>query len=75
MRALGGATMHKLAEYERHAFKCSEMAATAHDPEHRKQLQEIADAWTDLADDRRRQLARGRNGVAASSVEQIGKAP
>jgi len=50
--------MRKASEYEQHAEECLRMAATMSNPEHKKQLQQMAEAWTMLADERRRQSAK-----------------
>ncbi len=55
--------MRKVSEYERHADECRRMAIKATNPVHRQQLTEMAGAWTMLADERRKQLAKRQNGL------------
>lgn len=54
--------MRKVSEYEQHAQECRAMARTMKDPQHKQQLQEMADAWEMLAEERRRQIARQEPG-------------
>ena len=49
--------MKKLHEYLKHAAECRDMARTAL-PSHRQQLEQMATTWEQLADARKRQLAR-----------------
>jgi hypothetical protein len=37
--------------YRKHAQECITLAATMRDPEHRNRLNEIAEAWIELAED------------------------
>ena len=48
--------MRKVSEYESHAGKCRQLAATATNATQRQQLLEMADAWTRLARERLVQL-------------------
>jgi hypothetical protein len=57
--------MRKLEEYLRHANECREMARTA-TPAHRAQLEEMANTWDQLAEARKRQLAK--EGKSAEDV-------
>jgi hypothetical protein len=58
--------MRKVSEYRQHADECLAMARRAKEPEQRKQLVEMADAWIMLADERAAQIAkRSANGIAA----------
>jgi hypothetical protein len=50
--------MRKLSEYEQHAAECRQMAAKMRDPNHKRRLEEMADAWDMLAEARRKQLVR-----------------
>lgn len=50
--------MRKVSEYEQHADECRKMAAKMKDPTHKRQLEEMADAWTMLARERRKQLQK-----------------
>ena len=49
--------MKKLHEYREHAAECREMARMA-PPAHRQQLEQMAETWEQLADARRRKLAK-----------------
>ena len=48
--------MKKISEYEAHAADCRKMASQMSNPEHRKQLIEMAEAWDMLAEARAKQL-------------------
>ena len=50
--------MRKVSEYETHAAECRAMAAGMKNPTHKKQLQEMAEAWAMLARERRKQLLK-----------------
>jgi|HubBroStandDraft_6_1064221.scaffolds.fasta_scaffold3827661_2 hypothetical protein len=50
--------MRKLSEYKKHAEECRKMAATMKDPEKKKQLQEMVEAWEMLARERLRMLEK-----------------
>lgn len=54
--------MHKLSEYEDHATECRKMATIMRDPVHRKQLEDMAEAWAMLARERKKKLLRESNG-------------
>ena len=41
--------MKKVSEYEAHAAECRKMASQMSNPEHRKQLIEMAETWDMLA--------------------------
>jgi len=49
--------MRKLHEYEKHARECRAMAR-ASPPAHRNQLTEMAQTWEQLAEARKKQLAK-----------------
>jgi hypothetical protein len=54
--------MRKLHEYQQHAKECRDMARSAL-PAHREQLIHMAETWEQLAEGRRRQLAKlGKTG-------------
>jgi hypothetical protein len=53
--------MRKVSEYEQHATECRQMAARMKDQTHKRQLEEMADAWTMLATERQKQLAKQAN--------------
>ena len=54
--------MRKVAEYEAHAAECRKLAVKMSDPVHKKQLEEMAEAWAMLAAERRKQLLKRANG-------------
>jgi len=54
-------TMKKVSEYEAHAAECRKMASQMSNPEHRKQLIEMAETWDMLAQARAKQLKRKKN--------------
>jgi hypothetical protein len=47
----------KIHQYRQHAAECRDMARTA-PPAHRQQLEQMAETWEQLANARRRQLAK-----------------
>ena len=49
--------MRKIEEYCQHAAECRSMARTA-SATHRQQLEQMAETWEQLAEARKRQLAR-----------------
>lgn len=49
--------MKKVEEYLQHAAECRDMARTA-SPSHREQLEQMADTWEQLAENRQRQRER-----------------
>jgi len=49
--------LKKISEYAQHAAECREMARSA-PPAHRVQLEQMAQTWDQLAEARRRQLAK-----------------
>jgi len=54
--------MKKVSEYDAHAAECRKMASQMSNPEHRKQLIEMAETWGDmLAQARAKQLKRKKN--------------
>ena len=53
--------MKKVSEYEAHAAECRKMASQMSNPEHRKQLIEMAETWDMLAQARAKQLKRKKN--------------
>lgn len=50
--------MRKVSDYENHAAECRQMALRVNDPTHKTQLEDMAEAWTMLARERRKQLAK-----------------
>jgi hypothetical protein len=53
--------MRKVSEYEAHADECRQMAGKMRDEVHKKQLEEMADAWAMLAREREKQLRKQAN--------------
>lgn len=51
--------MKKVSEYEVHADECRQLASQMSNPEHRKQLMDMAETWDMLAKARAKQLLRG----------------
>ncbi len=45
--------MQKVEEYEQHAAECRQMAAGMTDPRLKKQLEDMAEVWDRLANERR----------------------
>ena len=50
--------MRKVSEYEHHASECRQMATRIKDPTHKKQLEDMADAWAMLARERQKQIQK-----------------
>jgi hypothetical protein len=50
--------LRKVSEYEQHAEECRKMASRMKDPVHRKQVEDMAQAWAMLARERERQLLK-----------------
>jgi hypothetical protein len=50
--------LRKVSEYEEHAVECRKMAAKMKDLTHKKQLEDMAEAWSMLAREREKQLQR-----------------
>ena len=48
--------MLKVEQYEDHAAECRKMAASMKDPNHKNQLEQMAEAWTMLARERQKQI-------------------
>jgi hypothetical protein len=48
--------MRKVSEYREHADDCRRMAGNIKNPEHKKQLHDMAAAWEMLATERQRQI-------------------
>jgi hypothetical protein len=53
--------LRKVSEYKQHALECRQMASRMQDPVHRKQLEDMAEAWSMLAREREKQLAKQAN--------------
>ena len=47
-----------MSEYEAHAAECRRLAGTMKDPEQKRQLEEMAQAWDMMADVRKKQLTQ-----------------
>ena len=58
--------MKKIAEYERHAAECRQLAAEMRNPQQRKQLEDMANVWDRLARERRQGIVeKNHNQVQA----------
>ena len=55
----------KVADYQKHALECRELAAKARSPHVRDELPKMAAVWSELADDRERKLDERRLPKAA----------
>ena len=53
--------MRKVSDYEQHAEECRQMATRIKDPAQKKQLEDMANAWTMLARERAKQLEKAKN--------------
>jgi hypothetical protein len=51
---LGAAPMQKVLEYEHHAAECRQMAAQMKNSNLKKRLEDMAEVWDRLANDRRK---------------------
>lgn len=54
--------MRKVSEYEQHASECRQMATNSKNPTHKKQLEDMADAWTMLARERQKKIEKRAQG-------------
>jgi hypothetical protein len=54
--------MRKVSEYQAHADECRQMAVAMRNPVHKKQLEDMAEAWSMLAGERQKQLLKQANG-------------
>jgi hypothetical protein len=63
--------MRKLSEYESHATECRQLAGKMRDPVHKKQLEQMAEAWAMLAEARKKQLLKLSNGHQASLTKEV----
>ena len=62
----GDLVMRKVTEYELRSEECRRLAAHMKDPEQKKQLEDMAQAWELLARARMKHLQRGWNEPPAS---------
>jgi hypothetical protein len=51
--------MRKISEYQEHANECRLLARTAVSPEHKAMLENMAQTWESLAEERKRRLEKG----------------
>ena len=65
--------MRKLSEYQAHAEECRQMAVRMRDPVHKKQLEDMAEAWSMLATEREKQLLKQANGQQAGWAGMVAK--
>jgi len=56
--------MRMVSEYERRAEECRKIATQMKDPEQKKQIEVMAQAWDLLARTRRKQLQKASQGFA-----------
>ena len=61
------AILQKVSEYEQHAEECRKMALTMKEPMHKKQLEEMAEAWAMLAKERTKQIEKGAEAAVISA--------
>jgi Ca2+-binding EF-hand superfamily protein len=50
--------VQKVSEYEQNAEECRKMASRMNDPLHKKQVEDMAEAWAMLARERAKRIAR-----------------
>jgi DNA-binding IclR family transcriptional regulator len=50
---MGSSAMQKVLQYEQIAAECREMAAQIKNPRYKKQLEDMAEVWERLAQERR----------------------
>jgi hypothetical protein len=63
--------MRKVSEYEMHVKECRRMAAQMKNPEHKKHLQDMAEAWEMLARGRERQMKKNSRHNQSSPLPAI----
>ena len=64
----GSADVRKYQDYLRHAAECRDMARAA-SPNHRQQLEQMAEVWEQLAEARRRKLKKQGKSIEADATE------
>ena len=63
--------MKKIADYERHAAECRQLAAEMKNPQQRKQLEDMADVWDRLARERRQGIVENNRDQAQPQTGTI----
>ena len=53
-----GIAMRKASEYQRNAEECQKLARYSQNPEYKKSLEQMAQTWVALAEERRRRQQR-----------------
>lgn len=61
--------MRKVSEYEAHAEECQRTAATMHDQVHKKQLEDMAEAWSMLAGECEKQLRKQAQNIHSTPAD------
>jgi hypothetical protein len=52
--------MQQVLEYEQHAAECRQMAAQTKNPRYKKQLENMAEVWERLANERRQGIIENK---------------
>jgi hypothetical protein len=55
----GGGELKKASEYQQHAEECRLLARNAVSPEHKAMLENMAQTWEGLAEERKKRLEKG----------------
>jgi hypothetical protein len=61
--------LRKISDYLEHAAECERMASRMRDPVKKKQLEDMAEAWTMLAREREKQLRKQANDAPIRAAE------
>jgi hypothetical protein len=64
LELFGGTTLKKVAECERQAAECRQLAAEMKNPQQRKQLEDMAEVWDRLARQRRQGIVESKHDQA-----------
>jgi len=67
--------LRKVSEYEQHAAECRKMASRMRDSMHKKQFQDMAEAWAMLAQEREKQIRKLALQAEASPRGRSGARP
>jgi hypothetical protein len=62
--------MQRVLEYEQQAAECRKMAAAMNDPQLKKQLENMAEVWDRLAQERRQGVVESNPNPAQPQTEQ-----
>jgi hypothetical protein len=60
----------KIAQYERQAAECRQLAAEMKKPQQRKQLEDMAEVWDRLARERRQGIVENNHNQAQLQTEK-----